>query len=60
MQLHSNPKMDHYTNDYAHRIYDFGQPCLTFLASCIRITYGNYNTTIINEALTNNFFVTTL
>jgi hypothetical protein len=47
-------------NDYTHHIYNFGQPCLNFLASCTRITYENYNTTRINEALISNFFVTTI
>jgi hypothetical protein len=41
--------MDPYTNDYTNYIYDFGQLCLTLLASTTRVTYNNYNTIWINE-----------
>jgi hypothetical protein len=43
-------------NECTHCIYGFGQPYLTLLASCTRITYDNYNTTRINETLINNVF----
>ncbi len=52
--------MDPYMNDYTYQIYGFGQPCLTLLASCMRVTYKNYNTIGINEKLINNFFAITL
>jgi len=47
-------------NDYTYQIYGFGQPCLTLLASCIKITYDIYNTTRLNEGLINNFTTTIL
>ncbi len=40
--------------------YGFGQPCLTLLASCMKVTYDNFNITRLNEELINNFFATTL
>lgn len=48
-----------YANEYMHCIYDFSQPCLTLLRSCVIVIYDNYNTTRINEAFINNFFATT-
>ncbi len=44
----------------SHHIYNFGQLCLTLLASCMKITYDNYNTNGMNETLINNFFATNL
>ncbi len=43
-----------------HHIYNFGQSFLTLFASCIKITYDNYNINGMNEALSNNFFAITL
>jgi hypothetical protein len=44
----------------SHHIYNFGQSCLTLLASCMKVTYYNYNTNGMNEALINNLFAITL
>lgn len=43
-----------------YQIYNFGQPCLTLLVSCIRITYDIYSTTRLNEGLISNFTTTIL
>ncbi len=48
--------MDPNTNECTYNIYNFGQACLTLLASCMRIAYENYNITIIIESLITKFF----
>jgi hypothetical protein len=48
--------MDPYTDECTQCIHGFGQSCLTLLASCMRVTYDNYNTTKVNETLVSNFF----
>jgi len=49
--------MDPYTYECTPYIYDFGQPCMTLLSSCMRTTYDNYSTIRINETLIDNFFI---
>jgi hypothetical protein len=41
--------MDPYMADATYCIYNFGQPCLTLLASYMKATYDNYNTNGTNE-----------
>jgi hypothetical protein len=43
-----------------HCIYGFGQLCLTLLASCMKVTYDNYNIPITNETFINNIFAAIL
>jgi hypothetical protein len=52
--------MDPYTNECMQCIYGIGQPCLTLVTNYTKVTYDNYNTTWINEALIINFFVNIL
>ncbi len=52
--------MDPYIDECTHRIFSFDQPYPTLLTSCIKITYDNYNTTIINETFIIDFLATTL
>jgi len=32
-----------YTNECMDCIYGIGQPCLTFWANCMKVTYDNYS-----------------
>ncbi len=45
LKLHISPKMDPYKDESMHHLYDFGQPHLTLLINCTKVTYDNYNTT---------------
>ncbi len=47
--------MDPYMDDGTYCIYNFGQPCLTLLASYTKITYDNYNIIRINERCISKF-----
>lgn len=56
LYLHVGPKMDPYTYEHTHCIYGFGQPCLTLLTTCMKVTYDKYNTTWTDETSINNLF----
>jgi hypothetical protein len=60
LKLHISPKMDPYIDECMHHVYGFGQPRLTLLINCTKVTYDNYNTTQINKILINNFLTITL
>jgi hypothetical protein len=45
-----------YTIKCTHCIYNYSQPCLTFLTSCILIAYNNYITARINLVANQRLF----